>query len=174
MSSKGRSSEAGFTLIEALVAIVILSFGLIAIANLFVVATSSNRVGNLTTAATAQADQVMEKLKAISFSRLFNKAAGGTVGSLTADLPSVNNNTTSPQGGVTDCVIDENTFNCQEAIPGIGTVVTRWTITDPGAGGNDALFITVHSEVQGFMGRQARVEFTTFRTCTTKGCPCCP
>jgi prepilin-type N-terminal cleavage/methylation domain-containing protein len=174
MCSKGRHSEAGFTLIEALVAIVILSFGLIAIANLFVVATSSNRIGNLTTAATTQANEVMEKLKAISFTTLFNKAAGGTVGSLTADLPAVNNNTTSPQGGVTDCVIDQNTFNCRETVPGIGTVVTRWTITDPGAAGSDALFITVRSEVLGFLGRQARVEYTTFRTCTTKGCPCCP
>ena len=44
--------EAGFTLIEALVAIVILAFGLMAVTNLLVVAAASNTVGNHSTAAT--------------------------------------------------------------------------------------------------------------------------
>src|SRR5204863_2278147 len=41
-----RGSEAGFTLVEALVAIVILVFGLIAVTNLMLVAASSNSVAN--------------------------------------------------------------------------------------------------------------------------------
>ena len=48
-----RRTEAGFTLIEALVAIIILSFGLIAVTNLMLVAASSNTVANQGTAAAA-------------------------------------------------------------------------------------------------------------------------
>jgi Tfp pilus assembly protein PilV len=167
--------DAGFTLVEAMAAIVILSFGLIAIANLFVVATASNRTGNLTTASTAMNDEVMEKLKAIPFSTLYAAAGGGTRGSLTADLPALNG--TASQTDVEHTCRDNVTaltFNCRETVPGVGEVVVRWTLTDPGAGGNDQLFITVSSEVNGFLGRQSRTQFSTFRTCTTTGCPCCP
>ena len=71
--------QAGFTLIEALIAMVILAFGLIAITNLLIVAASSNSVGNMSSAATALASQQLELLKAQSYT---NIAPGG---SLTAD-----------------------------------------------------------------------------------------
>lgn len=77
------SSQAGFTLIEALIAIVILAFGLIAITNLFLVAASSNTIGNATTAAAAQASERLETLKAIPFNQL------GADGTDTRDIQGV-------------------------------------------------------------------------------------
>ena len=57
-------AERGFTLIEVLIAIVVLVFGLIAITNLFLVAGSSNTVANQATAASDVAAQIVENLKA--------------------------------------------------------------------------------------------------------------
>jgi prepilin-type N-terminal cleavage/methylation domain-containing protein len=59
--------EAGFTLVEVLVAIVVLVFGLIAVTNLLLVGASNNTAANLGTAATVAAVQQMENLKAQSF-----------------------------------------------------------------------------------------------------------
>ncbi len=62
-----RRPQAGFTLVEALIAMVILSFGLIAVTNLMLVASTSNTVANQSTAATSIASQRMEQLKALGF-----------------------------------------------------------------------------------------------------------
>ena len=48
--SQPGAGEAGFTLIEALVAMVVLTFGLMAVTNLMLVAASSNTVANQGTA----------------------------------------------------------------------------------------------------------------------------
>jgi len=69
-----RTQEAGFTLVEALMAIVILVFGLMAIANLFVIAMSSNTAANQSTAAVNLAAQYVEQLKATGFENIH---AGG-------------------------------------------------------------------------------------------------
>ena len=63
----GSTSEAGFTLVEALCAIVILAFGLMAIANLMVVAATSNTVANQSTAATTLATQTARAAQDIPF-----------------------------------------------------------------------------------------------------------
>jgi len=153
------SSEAGFTLIECLIAIIVLVFGLIGITNLFVVATASNQIGNLTTAAAAKSSEALEELKSLPFTTL---VPGG---SLTADLPSTN--TTSN--------VAANTYNMEETLTGVGIVKTRWVIANPNPGGNDTYYITVRSEVQGVFGGQlSRAEYSTFRTCTTPGCPSVP
>ena len=70
-----RRGEQGFTLIEALIAMVILIVGIAAISNLMVVAGSSNAVANHTTAASAIAAQQMELLKSQTFGNLMQ---GGT------------------------------------------------------------------------------------------------
>lgn len=59
--------EAGFTLIEALIAMIVLAFGLIAVANLLVVATTSNRVAGTATAAANVAQQQLELLRATPY-----------------------------------------------------------------------------------------------------------
>jgi type II secretory pathway pseudopilin PulG len=141
-----REDESGFTLIEALGAIVILVFGLIAIANLMLVASTSNTIGNQSTAATAEATQQLEVLKATPFT---NIVAGGDVDNCVGGFCNVNN------------------------VPGVGDVETRWLIV-PLCPGSEAYFIRVRSEGRGVLARaRSRAEFTTIRTCTdgNLGCP---
>jgi type II secretory pathway pseudopilin PulG len=143
---KNRSSEAGFTLVEALVAIVILVFGLIAVTNLLVVAASSNSVANQATAAATVAAQRLELLKAQPFTSL---AVGG-------DLDS-----------------DVANFNQDDDVSGVGRIHTRWTVVSI-AGDAQVYFVAVRSEGTGALSvRRSRAEFTTFRSCTNValGCP---
>lgn len=168
MSTRDRS-QSGFTLVEALVAIVILVFGLIAISNLFLVGGSSNQAANHMSATTAEAIETLEALKAIPFGGL---AAGGD---LDNDLPAtcqpdcIGDPTLCP----TTCVAGGN-FNFYRDVPGVGLVRTRWVIADPIPGSAGVLcYITVRSETMApVVGlARSRSEFTTFRTCTTQDCP---
>jgi len=66
--SKGtRNNEGGFTLIEVLVAIVILSVGLLSLAQMMVLATSSNTLSGRMTSSSALAKEQLERLKAAPF-----------------------------------------------------------------------------------------------------------
>jgi type IV pilus modification protein PilV len=161
------SAEAGFTLVEALVAMVVIVIGLLAVANLMVVAGTSNSVANQGTAAAAQASEVMERLKAIPFTALRTAQSSTTMGDLVADAGSVVNCNDDTQAG--GCVIAGN-YNAQRTIPGVGIVKTRWTVS---ATDNWTYFIRVRSEGLGSIGRaRTRAEFTTFRTCTDTGAGC--
>jgi hypothetical protein len=151
---RGVSSEAGFTLVEALTAIVILAFGLIAIANLMIVAGTSNTVANQSTAATTLATQQMEILKNTPFtdpptSNTFNPLLNGG-GNLDADVAGF--------------------FNPPVFLPGVGEIQVRWQITeipDPTTGNTTTLFIAVRAQGTGALtGARSRAEFTTFRSCT--------
>jgi type II secretory pathway pseudopilin PulG len=147
-TEKGRDArtEAGFTLVEALVAIVVLVFGLIAITNLMIVAASSNAVANQSTAAATVAAQRLELLKATPYNTL---ATGGSP----IDNP-------TPIAG----------FFRDDDLPGVGRIHTRWEVVD--TGDPLARFIRVRSEGTGVLsGRRSRAEFTTFRTCTAANCP---
>jgi prepilin-type N-terminal cleavage/methylation domain-containing protein len=139
-----RDGEAGFTLIETLVAIVVLVFGLIAVTNLLLVGATNNSVANHGTAATSVATQRMEILKAQPFRDL------ATGGDLTSD--------------VTD-------FFENVPVEGVGVINVRWQITAPEA---QLRFIAVQAEGTGPMVRiRSRINLTTFRSCTadTAGCP---
>lgn len=141
-----RSSESGFTLVEALVAIVILVFGLIAVTNLMLVAASSNSVANQATGAATMASQKLEQLKAQPFTSL---AAGGDVAS------------------------DVTGFYQDDDLPGVGRIHTRWAIVAI-AGDAQVYFVQVRSEGTGALSvGRSRAEFTTFRSCTNiaLGCP---
>jgi type II secretory pathway pseudopilin PulG len=164
-----RTSESGFTLIEALIAIVVLVVGIVAIVNLFVVASTSNAVGNHSTVATGQATETLERLKSIPFLDLTAAMTGGTEGDLDADV------------GIADCVEDPATsvscvipgnYNLARDVPGVGRIKTRWMFVRPGAGGPDTLYIVVRSQSTAKLaGIRSRSEYTTFRTCTVSGCP---
>ena len=157
-----RRGEAGFTLVEALVAIIVLVFGLMAVTNLMVVAASSNSVANQSTAAVTSATRGLDVIKATSFANL-------PPGTLAWE--------TDPGGGL-DCD-DPNLpltdYHCTETVPGVGMVHTHWTInttTDP-----RIFHIRVRSEGLGVLsGARSRAEFTTFRACTNTagGCPEAP
>jgi type II secretory pathway pseudopilin PulG len=154
-----RRSEAGFTLVEALSAIVILAFGLMAITNLLLVAASSNTVANQSSAATAVASQAMDTLEAAPWNNL---VVGGDI----------NNDVGAP----VNCagVIPAGTYNCNSDISGVGMVHTRWQISIPGD--VRMMFIQVRSEGTGALARaRSRAEFTSFRACTGPApCPQLP
>lgn len=69
-TAQGSSGEAGFTLVEVLVAIVVLVFGLIAVTNLLLVAASNNTAANLGTASAMAAAQQMDMLKSTPYNGL--------------------------------------------------------------------------------------------------------
>ena len=142
MGQDGRT-EAGFTLVEALVAIVVLVFGLIGVTNLMIVAASSNSVANQGTAAATIAARQLELLKATPYNTL---AAGGAVDS------------------------DVSGFNRDDQLPGVGLIHTRWEVV--ATGDPLVRFVRVRSEGTGVLSvRRSRAEFTTFRTCTSAVCP---
>jgi len=152
-----KRAEQGFTLVEALVAMLVLTFGLIAITNLFIVAAGSNTVANHSTAAAAQAAEVMERLKAVDFNTLQAN------GDLDNDIGTANCN---PDVDANGCMAPTQ-YNMRRSIDGVGYIKVRWKITNPGAGGPGTLFIVVRAWSQApLAGERSRAEFTTFRTCT--------
>ena len=137
-------TDAGFTLVEVLVAIVVLVFGLIAVTNLLLVGASNNTAANLGTASTAAAGQQMENLKATSF----------------ADLIAL----TGPAGG-------SSTGQEVVTMPGTGPIQVNWTIERRSS---QLMFITVQAQGSGAMvAARSRAVLTSFRACTaeTAGCP---
>lgn len=162
----GPGAEAGFTLVEALVAVVVLVFGLLAVTNLMLVAASSNSVANQSTAAVAAATRAMDMLRATTYDAL-DDAPGGM--------------TFDPGDGGKDCADPTLVFSdwhCDEGVPGVGSVHTHWWVAataDP-----RLLHVRVRSEGTGALaGARSRAEFTTFRSCTnsdpaTGGCPGAP
>lgn len=163
-ATDARPGQAGFTLIEALAAMVILTFGLMAVTNLMLIAGTSNTVANRSSAATMAASRQLEILKSLTW-------AGAAPTGL--NIPGV---------GVTqgDVETDQPGFwaTVRVAPPGVGAPVpdtpvhVRWEVT-----GIDAwtVFIRVRAEALDSLGAQrTRAEFTTFRSCTTGVAPCAP
>ena len=168
-----RGSEEGFTLIEALIAIVVLAFGLVAVTNLFVVAASSNQIGSYNTVAAAEASEVMERLKRVPFTTLA-PPANTTLGSLALDQPAPNAPAPPNEPDVIVAGVPPvNMYNMYRRVANIGWVRTRWTVqsfTDVYT--TPVILITVESRVMGpFGGQLSQAHFSTFRTCTGNGCP---
>jgi type II secretory pathway pseudopilin PulG len=166
LRKRTRDGEAGFTLVEALVAVVVLIFGLMAVTNLMLVAASSNSVANQATGAVTSATRVMDMLKSTSYTDLEAGPGGSTF--------DVND-------GGRDCndpLLTFGEWHCSDDLPGVGRIHTHWWVTataDP-----RLLYIRVRSEGTGALsGARSRAEFTTFRSCTnadptTGGCPEAP
>ncbi|MGH9335656.1 MAG: type IV pilus modification PilV family protein, partial [Vicinamibacteria bacterium] len=66
-SETPRSLERGFTLIEVMVAIVILTVGLLSLAQMMVLATKANALSGRMTSSSALAKEQLERLKAAPF-----------------------------------------------------------------------------------------------------------
>jgi Tfp pilus assembly protein PilV len=165
------SSEAGFTLVEALVAIVILVFGLMAVTNLMVVSATSNTVANQSTGAAASASQVLDTLRAADFLAL---TVGGD---LDTDATTAIDCETLAEADGTGVILTGK-FSCDSDMPGVGRVHSRWRISTTNS--TRLLFIEVRSEGTGALGAgRTRAYFTTFRSCTdsrprTVGGVACP
>lgn len=179
-SAPGRGAEAGFTLVEALVAIVILAFGLMAVSNLLIVGASSNQVGNYSTATASVASETLEKLQALDFFFICPQLGAPQPvqpcppgGSLTADVGPPNNGPEVMVGGAL-------TFHSVRNIAGVGfpgpqdiRVRTRWQIWNA-TGGNPtaSYYIIVQSRIDGpFGGSLSQTRFAAYRSCTAPGCP---
>jgi len=153
--------EGGFTLVEVLVAIVVLVFGLMAVTNLLLVAGTSNSVAKHGGAAATAAAAMMETLKATpAFDPLGGPALVATAGDINSiACPSAN------------CVVDD--------VPGVGLIQTKWSVEpamfDPVSGATYGYFITVQSEgLAPLVSSRSQASFTTFRACTDTtpgGCP---
>jgi prepilin-type N-terminal cleavage/methylation domain-containing protein len=110
-----RTAEAGFTLVEVLIAIVVLVFGLIAVTNLLLVGASNNVAANMGTAAAVAAAQEMEIIKATPFGSL----AAGT-STRTVEMPGtgpIQVTTTIEEGGT------GRYFQVTVAAQGVGPLV---------------------------------------------------
>ena len=151
--------ESGFTLVEALVAILIFAVGLMAVSNLMLVAASSNVAANFSSAATAAAVERLDMLKSTTYEKLVD----GEGGSTTADV-----------GATLACDFDsdpaDGIYNCNHDVPGVGQIHVRWAIDGmlPGLDGQPtAMRITVSAQGNSpLTGPRSRAQFTTIRSCT--------
>lgn len=66
-STRSRTGEQGFTLIEVMVSIVILTVGLLSLAQMMVLASNANQLSGRMTSASALAKEQLERLKATPF-----------------------------------------------------------------------------------------------------------
>lgn len=159
-SPRPRTDESGFTLVEALVAIVILAVGLVAVTNLLVVGAASNTIGNHSTNTTTIATETLERLRNISFELMQPSPAGSIDATVTCDDNVIANN----------CVRPDN-FQAFKNVPGVGRVDTTWEVVRIDG---QTLFIRVRSDSTSALARRrSRAEFTTMRSCTaiSLGCP---
>ena len=148
------SQEAGFTLIETLIAIIILVFALMGITNLMLMATSSNYVASQGTAATAVASQQMELLQAIPFDTL-NTRHGGSVQEV--DFP-----TSDPPDQCDGHTPAAGEYSCWTRIPGVAKIYAAWTIAPTAE--PTVLFISVRAQAVDTLGaRRSTVTLTTLR-----------
>ena len=158
-SKRAPTDESGFTLIEALVAIVILAVGLIAVTNLLVVGAASNTIGNHSTNTTTIASETLERLRNIPFQQLTASPAGAIDATPASDDNVIANN----------CIAPGN-FQAFKDVTGVGRVNTTWEIVQVDG---QTLFIRVRSESTAALARRrSRAEFTTMRSCTSVGLGC--
>jgi hypothetical protein len=156
--------EAGHTILETLIALTILLFGLIPIANLFLVAATATSAAHHQTAAVTQASEVMEMLKAIPFPNLLPG------GDLDRDVPHLNS---SAPPLIEDANHDLSTYNLYRSVAGVGTIRTRWRIR---VLDRHTRYVEVLSESTAALARgRSRVALATLRTCAAEAPPvACP
>jgi len=167
--------EQGFTLIETLVAMLILTFGLLAVANLFFLAQSANKVASHQTAAVALATDVLERLKAIPYAALTPGGApsingGVNIASPIDMAPGLATTCNDDPGTAASSCVRPGTFNLARTIPGVGVFHVRWQViaVSPGVGGGGAMgpyaFIRVAADTRArLLGGRALVEMSAWR-----------
>lgn len=163
--------EGGFSLIEVLIAVVVLSIGLAAVANLFAMATTSNVAARHMTAATTQATEAMETLKAVPFAGLVE---GGDV---ELDGQAATNHQWDADEPIrVDLDGDDeiDTYEADREVDGVGPIWIRWQIA--ALDNQTRLIRVVAASRSPLLRARSRVELRTYRTCTgpNLGCPIAP
>ena len=165
-SNRARTDESGFTLIEALVAIVILAVGMVAVTNLLVVGATSNTIGNHSTNTTTIATETMERLRNIPFA-----TGAGVPVFVASPAGSIDVTPTCDDDVIANNCVRAGNFQAFKIVPGVGRVETTWEIVQVDT---QTMFIRVRSESTAVLARRrARAEFTAVRSCTSValGCP---
>ena len=159
----GAADERGFTLIETLIAMVVIAVGMMAITNLFVVGAASNTVGNHTTNTTTIATETLERLRNIPFAVGNPPVPQLLVGGDLNATPTCDDNNPA-----NNCIRPGN-YQAFKDVPGVGRVHTTWEITRIDG---QTYFIRVRSESTAALARaRSRAEFTTIRSCTATSTP---
>jgi type II secretory pathway pseudopilin PulG len=161
-----RTNESGFTLVEALVAIIVLVFGLIAVTNLLLVAASSNTVANQGSAATMASSERLDLLRTVPFSVLSATRGGNSADTTPPATPCI-----TAGGGAPPM---PPVWSCFTDLPGVGRITTRWQVSAV-AGTGRMLNIQVRSEGTGALAlARSRADFSVVRACTDSSNPTGP
>ena len=147
----GRASrQSGFTLVETLIAVIILVVGLVSVSHLMMVAINSNNIANRSTVATSLASQRMEELMAVPYTAL----ADNTNALIDADPGDV------PGSTGANYRVEEVSEPGATAGKGVsGVYVTSWQITTV----SGLKCIRVRTQARGPFAGMTRAELTTFR-----------
>ncbi len=154
-SSSSRNPEAGFSLLEVLIALGILTTALVALAQLFAMSTRTNYAARSTTFATVFAEQKLEQLRGLTWgfdslglpvsdtqtdTAVSPPAATGGTGLAPSPGPTLGGNT----AGYVD-YLDEygNSLGGGATMPGNAVWIRRWSIEPLPTNPNDTLVLQV-------------------------------
>ena len=126
--------QAGFTLVEAVIAMVVFIVGIMAVSNMFLIAAAQTNMANCMTAATAEATQAMDILKATPITEL-------------------------AEGGDLDDSIPE--YSPSNFVHGVARIETRWTIENVNGA---LFITVRAEPVSAIGGNAGAVSFSTFRS----------
>lgn len=153
--------ERGFSLIEVLVAIVILTVGLLSLAQMMVLSTNANTLSGRMTSCSALAKEQLERLKAAPFY---------------SPAPPARNPLLVAGGDINTTVGGYSQFYDLDGLPtpGNGHFETRWQITDVVVGNLPLEMVRIQMRCLAAAGDQDQfavigdARFTTFRTANVR------
>ena len=174
-SAAPRPAEAGFTLAEVMVSVLVLSFGLMAIANLFAMATSSNVAARHLTASATQATEVMEAIKAVRFDGVDPGGVADLLGAL--DTQAASNHRWAADKPIrpdSDANGEIDAYEADRVVEGVGTIRVRWQIVR--IDDQTRMVRVAAASASPLLRARSRIEMVTFRSCTGPrlGCPASP
>ena len=154
--------ERGFSLVEVLMAIVILTVGLLSLAQMMVLSTNANTLSGRMTSCSALAKEQLERLKAAPFY---------------SPAPPARNALLLPGGDLNTTINGYSQFYDTDGLPtgaGAGHFETRWVITDVNPPNLPLEMVRIQMRCLGAAGNLDQfavigdARFTTFRTANVR------